>query len=51
MEIGDRFVGYDGHLYQIVGFYPMSCKTQLVDPNTDAPTGEFFSMIPPQENV
>lgn len=45
-KIGDRFTHTDGKLYQIVGFYSMSCQTRLVDPETDAPCGGVFSMIP-----
>jgi hypothetical protein len=47
MDVGDRFTGHDGKLYQIIGHYAMSYKTQEVDPETDKPRGETFSMIPP----
>jgi hypothetical protein len=47
MDVGDRFTGHDGKLYEIVGHYSMSYKTQLVSEETDKPVGEVFSMIPP----
>ena len=47
MKIGDRFVAmFDGRMYQVVGHYPMSYKTRWVNPETDEPCGEMFSMCP-----
>ena len=46
MNIGDRFIGYDGRTYQVMGVNSMSYRTQAVDPKTDRPGGETFSMCP-----
>ena len=46
MDVGNRFTGHDGRLYEVVGHYSMSYKTQAVNPETGKPGGETFSMIP-----
>ena len=49
MDVGDRFTHSDGKLYEIVGHNAMSFATQALNPKTDKPWGQIYSMIPPQQ--